>query len=62
MVKRPFVVPLKHRGAISTFCLCDCFGLLCNLLVIAVQDLLLIKEKTNPLLKETFCCLNPEIF
>lgn len=34
MVKRPVVVPLEHRGAISTFCLCDCFGLLCDLLEI----------------------------
>lgn len=34
MVKRPFVAPLQHPGAISTFCLCDCFGLLCGLLEI----------------------------
>lgn len=27
-----------------------------------VPDLLLIKKKTDPLLKETFCCLSPEIF
>lgn len=27
-----------------------------------MPDLLLIKEKTDPLLKETFCFLNPEMF